>query len=347
MKYLLSFFIAITAFFGAASVSAQEVVTSVNPSFQHIYTKPNKTIYTNLSFTTQGDPQVYTLKLYSLTEPDEQGGFTIGTSNMSGISIRSNDPYIRFEEPFLASSRRSESISVRIDIPETVAEGEYAFLIANESQKQPVRQGTVTTSVEGGAGAVIFVTVTKTGVDVKDVQPVLFEAVTNYVFSLFGSKLKIANSGSAIPVSFFIRNNGQFNVIPNGEVRIKNTITGSEEMHQLVPVYIYPATTRLMNVSGFDYDICTESFSTQLCSEDYTYIVQAPLFGFYHISAVVQYGDNAPIQYTNDYVAILPVYPLIGILIALSAVLGFVIYEWRKHHLQPHQPHVTRRIIHK
>lgn len=330
-----------------SAVYAQEVVTSVNPSFQHVYSKPGKTIYTNLTFTTQGDPQVFTLKIYALSDPDEEGGFTIGTTNPSGITIRSNDPYIRLDEPFLSPSRREETIPLRIDIPDTVPDGEYAFLIASESQQQPLRQGTVTSKIEGGAGSIIFVTVTKTGVDIKDVQPVLFEAVPDYIFSFFSSKLKIANSGSAIPISFFIRNSGTYNVIPNGELRIKNTVTGKEDIQQLVPVYIYPATTRLMKATGFDSELCTESFSTYQCAQDYTYIVQAPLFGFYHISSVVQYGENAPVQYTSDYVAVLPVYPLIGILIALTAVVGFVIYEWRKHRNQPHTPHVTRRVIHK
>lgn len=311
-------------------VSAQDIRTTLDPSFYHIFIKPGETNLFTLDFINSGDPQVYTFKLYQLGNPDLNGNLQPLQDKEPDVDIVITSPYIRFNEEFLSRTSETQKVPVSVTVPESLAEGEYYFAIAAQSVPPVPNQGSTSIQINGGNAALVIVTVSKNNTEVKKVETGLFRAITGFSIPWGGSTLHIVNTDTPIPVSLQIRNAGKFILIPQGEITLKNQ-ANEVQSFGIVPVYLYPSSQRLLHIADFTKEKCLESFTAAECAQNYSFIIKKLPSGFYELTARTSYGNPDPIVYNREYFIVIPLAIVSVILLLLAGALGFVMYAWYKH----------------
>ncbi len=331
---LFTFVIVITGIAGVTPVNAQEIATSISPGFAQIVTKPNQTSYIPLEIRNQGDPQVFRFQLYTLGNPDLQGNMEITRYTGKPFSVtimRGTEPVLN---PFLLRSNTSEKVSLRVIVPKDTPEGDYAFALTAQTEAQPAREGTVTSKLSAGAGAMILVTVTNDGIiEEETITSSVFTVHTPIKLSLFGAHFELIGSGDEIPMSITFANTGIYSVTPNGSITIKKSF-GQEETFTIPPQFVFAQSQRLLS-SNWDRSTCLEKYSREVCQKDYTLILPGYTFGMYEATAKIQTGENGSISYQKNYFIVMPYSILIIFMILLSIVAVLLILEWRKHHPAP------------
>lgn len=319
---------------GFFSVNAQEISTSISPGFAQVVTKPNQTSYIPLEMRNLGDPQVFRFQLYTLGNPDLQGNMEITRYTGKPFSItvmRGTEPVLN---PFLLRSKVTEKVSLRIIVPKDIPEGDYAFAVTTQTEAQPAREGTVTSKLSAGAGAMILVTVTNDGIiEEETITSSVFTVHTPLKISLFGSHFELINSGTEIPVSITFANTGNYSVVPQGSITVKKSF-GPEEKFSIPPQFVFAQSQRILS-SDWDRRNCLEQYSQQLCQKDYTLILPGYTFGMFEATAQLQTGENGSISYQKNYFIVMPYPILIVFMILLTVVAVLLILEWRKHHPGP------------
>ena len=331
MKKLIYLFLLAILFVVTPSSFAQKASMSISPSVYHLVTTPGSIHTFDFNFENNGDPQVYTFKLYQLGNPDINGTLKPLKEITAPISIQITAPYIQYDERVLLRTNDTEKIPVEILIPEETAEGEYFFTIAVETIATTPNQGTATVSLENGIGILIPVTVTKDNKDVKKVSLSLQRAVKGFSVPWGNSTLHFIDTDTAIPLSLVAKNSGKFNVVPTGEVILKNQ-SNQEQRFRIVPTYIYPYSQRLLNTAGFTKEVCMESFTQSLCDNDYSIILKPLPAGLYQITAQVLFGNPDPLVYSHDYFIVLPLLIVGGIMLAIALIVLVVILAWIQHY---------------
>jgi hypothetical protein len=315
-------------------VQAQEISSRISPGFAQVVTKPNQTLYIPFEIRNQGDPQVFRFQLYALGNPDLLGNMEVTRYTGEPFSItvmRGTEPVLN---PFLLRSQTSEKVSLRVIVPRDIPEGDYAFALTAQTEAQPAREGTVTSKLSAGAGAMILVTVTNDGIiEEETITSSVFTVHTPIKLSLFGAHFELIGSGEEIPMSITFANTGRYSVVAQGLITIKKSF-GSEETFTVPPQFVFAQSQRLLS-SNWDRSACLEKYSRTICQKDYTLILPGYTFGMYEATAQIQTGENGSISYQKNYFIVMPYRLLIIFMILLSIVAVLLILEWRKHHPTP------------
>jgi hypothetical protein len=316
------------------SVKAQEISTGISPGFAQIVIKPGQTSYIPFEMRNLGDPQVFRFQLYTLGNPDLQGNMEITRYTGKPFSMtvmRGTEPVLN---PFLLRSKTAEKVSLRIIVPKDTPEGDYAFALTSQTEAQPAREGTVTSKLSAGAGAMILVTVTNDGIiEEETITSSVFTVHTPLKLSLFGAHFELIGSGKEIPMSITFANTGNYSVTPQGSITIKKSF-GPEEKFAIPPQFVFAQSQRVLS-SNWDRITCLEKYSRELCQKDYTLILPGYTFGMYEATAQIQTGESGTISYQKNYFVVMPYSILIILMILLSVIAFLLIVEWRKHHPGP------------
>lgn len=325
---------------GMLPVQAQEAGTAVSPAFQHIITKPGKEFLLELNMTNTADPQLYTGTLLRVGEPDILGNLKVLPDQSSPITVTPEDDVSTFDTPELIRSKNSKRIPLRITVPETTPEGEYAFVYNIRTEPGLPNSGTVTVQLSHGTGALILITVSKDGVDNKRVRTVLFKGLTPVTLPVPGGLLHLVDVKQPIPFILSIGNTGKYTVYPTGQLVFrKNGKTIDQQT--FLPTYVFPDSQRIVPVRQYEMQDCRKSFG-DLCREDISYIHPGLPIGFYNAIAEINYGENAPMTYSRDYFLVIPfgfTLGLLGSCLLIIVLLGGYLWFRIRQSKTLHHPH--------
>ncbi len=327
MKNILIFFLLLAGLYIVPAIHAQEASMTISPSMYHLITTPGSVHTFRFTFENNGDPQLYTFQRYQLGNPDLQGNLKALPEIKAPVSIELTSPQIRFGERVLLRTNEAEIIPVEIVIPAETPEGEYYFAIAVETISTTPDQGTVTVSIENGAGLLLPITVTKNNKDVKKVGLSLQRAAKGLSLPWGNSTLHFVDTNTPVPLTLLAKNSGTFHIIPTGEVVLKNQ-NNTLRRFGIVPVYVYPYSQRILTTSGFTKESCMESFTQKLCDNDFSLILDPLSTGFYQVAAQIQFGNPDPLVYSNDYFIVIPFTIIAGTIFSLAVATFFIILAW-------------------
>lgn len=317
------------------SSSAQQVAINMKPAITKITTKPGKTISQTISIINSGDPQVYTLRVYTLQPTDTLGNYKVSTEKSPKIQVVVTAPYIRLNKPFLMQSGEKQSLPVRIEIPEssdtTSVDGEYIYSVVAESEKSLPVEGNVNTRISAGLGSIFFIRVLSENKDVKNIQTTQFQAVTQVSIPWGKSHIALIDSNRPIPFILLLKNKGLFSVIPQGSLTIKDVVSKKTETLSFLPVTMYPEQDRLIPIAGYSLDQCQKLFGDSHCSSSYSYVHSGYVFGLFEASTKIGFGSDSPVLYSSDFFIVLPFIIVWIVLIGMIGITVLLILWWKKH----------------
>lgn len=327
------------------SAWAQQVAINLKPGTVKIVTKPGKTISYTLTLINSGDPQVYTLRLYSVEPADQSGNFRLLPLKSSKIHVDVVAPYIHLDTPFLMQTNTKEELPVHINVPESDGDGldgEYMYAIVAEGEKPLPIEGNVNIRISPGLGSILFLKVLSNNTDTKNIEVPLFKAVTQVSIPFGKTSLSFVDSGKAIPFSFLIKNKGKHTVTPQGVLSIRNIATKKTESFSYNQVLAYPNQDRLMTVQGFNMDTCEKKYSDEICSSNYSFVHPGFTFGLFEATSRVTLGSEAPVIYSSTFFIVVPFFLVLLMLISMSVAIVLLVHWW-KIHLQQATPHKHRK----
>jgi hypothetical protein len=318
------------------SVSAQQVAVNLKPGAAKIVSKPGRTISYKLSLINSGDPQVYTLRLYSIEPLDQNGNFKLLPLKESKIHVDVVAPYIHLNTPFLMHTNTKEELPVHIEIPgsdDDSLDGEYMYAIVAEGEKPLPVEGNVNIRLSPGLGSILTVKVLTDNTDAKNIEVPLFKAVTQISIPWGTSSLSFVDSGKPIPFSFLVKNKGTSTVTPQGTLTVRNAMTKKAETFTYNQAPAYPNQDRLITVQGFNSDNCEKKYSLGNCSSNYSFVHPGFGFGLFEASSRITFGSETPVIYSSTYFIVVP-FILVLLMLTGMAVSIVLLIHWWKMHLQ-------------
>lgn len=313
----------------ARPVSAESLSVQIDPAFHHAIIEPGKSLSVNYTFTNLGDPNVYTFQLYRVTGHDELGTIELALQAETPINLELRQDGSRMEDAILMRTNEEITFTSRVTIPAGTQPGEYAFALVGRREAQPSQEGTITTRLTGGVGALLLLTVATDTEEVPDAQITEFSIGDPFHLSLFGADFQLFSSNEPIPITLRVANNGTHHIIPRGTIDIEPTV-GSIESHPITPGYVLPEHTRLIQTLFYDQEACLQSYAQVFCSQPYSLVLPGYAFGVYEVTASVRFDIDGPSSYARQYIVVLP-YQGIGII--LLVILGFglsLLPHWRR-----------------
>jgi hypothetical protein len=325
------------------SASAQQIAINLKPGSTKIVTKPGKTISYTMTLINSGDPQVYTLRLYSIEPIDQNGNFRLLPLKNSKIHVDIVAPYIHLNTPFLMHTNTKEELPVHVEVPgsdDDSLDGEYMYAIVAEGEKPLPVEGNVNIRLSPGLGSILFVKVLSDNTDTKNVEVPLFKAVTQISIPFGNTSLSFVDSGKPIPFSFLVKNKGTNTITPQGVLSIRNIVTKNAETFTFKPAPAYPNQDRLVTVQGFNSDTCQKNFSEDNCSSNYSFVHPGFVFGLFEATSRITFGGETPVIYSSTFFIVVPFILVVLMLIGMTVSLVLLIHWWKKHlHQATHQKH--------
>lgn len=331
MKNVLLTLIAVAAsIFLIPHAQAQEYSGQVEPAFQHIFSKSNRSIYLDLTYANVADPQVTTFHIYRISGHDLYGNVNLELNATSPIRIFPIQNGVPVTDPALLLSKERQEFTIKVDIPPGTPEGEYAYALVLRAQPQPAPEGAITAQISSGVGSILLVSVVEDLVEEPSATITELSLGNPLSISLFGAELNLFQSNAPVPISLVVENNGESSVIPRGQIRLKQHF-GKEHSYPLTPTYVFPNKQRLLSSLLYDRELCLNSYTSQFCQKAYTAVLDGYSIGVYEVIATVDFDTDGPTSHQRKIFIVLPYRIIAGILFLLF-IIGFaLVKEWQKH----------------
>lgn len=322
---LVSMIFALTS----SPVHALSLEHQMDPGFQQVIVKPNKSVFFDYTFTNLKDPGIYSFQIYSLVQPNKEGDFQLAPLQRLPVSAVLLSKGSILNQPVLLEEKEAFPFRLKIDVPRGTPPGEYAFAIVGRNKPQPAQEGAISAQVSNGIGATLFLTVTEDGIDTPDAGVADFTIGKPLTFQLFGATVHLFDSNQPIPVTITLVNQGKFSVIPRGNVTLKGSFR-KDESYLLLPNYVYPQSERYATTIDSEQD-CTNRYTPDLCQQGKTLIFPGFLVGVFEITASVQMGDDDSTDYHTEHFVVMPYKAIALILLILAGVGAFLARQWIEH----------------
>lgn len=321
-------------FAGMLMITAQDVQAlslehQINPGFQQVIVKPNKSVFLDYTFTNLKDPGIYSFQIYALTNPNKDGDFQLAPLDRLPVSAILLSKGTILNQPVLLEEKDAFPFRLKIDIPRGTPPGEYAFAIVGRNKPQPAQEGAISAQVSNGIGSTLLLTVTEDGIDIPDTGVADLTIGNPVTFQLFGATINLFDSNQPIPVTLTLTNQGKYSLIPRGSITVKGSFR-ADETHVLLPQYLYAQSQRYASLVKSGDERC-RSVTPDICEQGKTMILPGYFFGVFEVAAAIELGEDESTAYHTEHFVVMP-YKAIGVIILILVGFGaYLTRHWIEH----------------
>ncbi|MBP9691260.1 hypothetical protein KBD81_04240 [Candidatus Woesebacteria bacterium] len=233
----------------APSAHAQSLAISLAPHEYEVTSKPGNEITLPYTFTNTGDPTVFRVGTYLVTTDPSDGKYQLVpyySDNPMMPTFSTSSETFPLDEPFLLSSNEAAEFDIVISVGEKMNERDYYFAVVVESEPAEGFEDANRVLLQGGAGSMIYLTVTSNAVLENEASVTIFDVKGCHEIAFFESIYHLCDSFSEIPVVLHVGNTGRNAVTVNGSI-LSRTLWGTDPETILLPkTRVLSESTRLL-----------------------------------------------------------------------------------------------------